>query len=177
MERIVVIGCGGSGKTTLSNQLGDRLGLPVFHIDGVYWRDVPALGRVESTPEEWANSHRSLIAQRRWVIDGMKLGTLPERFQAADTAIFLDLPTRICLWGVASRRLRSRTSVRPDLGTFEVRISRAFLGSISNFRRVQRPKILALLASYPCDVVILRSRPEVNRFLSSLPSESHRLAA
>ena len=92
MERIAVIGCGGSGKTTLSRRLGGLLELPVIHIDGHYWREVEGV-RIESTPEQWRDTHRELVAGRRWVIDGMKLGVLEERLAAADTAIFLDLPT------------------------------------------------------------------------------------
>ena len=115
MERIAVIGCGGSGKTTLSRRLGGLLELPVIHIDGHYWREVEGV-RIESTPEQWRDTHRELVAGRRWVIDGMKLGVLEERLAAADTAIFLDLPTMTCLWGIVRRRLRFRGQQPPRAG-------------------------------------------------------------
>lgn len=75
MQRVAVIGCGGSGKTTLANALANRLGAPVIHIDSHYWKDREG-ERVESTPEEREARHRELIAQPRWVMDGMKLGGL-----------------------------------------------------------------------------------------------------
>ena len=177
MQRIAVIGCGGSGKTRLANRIGSTLQLPVVHIDGFYWRDIAGVGRVESTPDEWAATHRALIAATSWVLDGMKLQTLAARLEAVDRVIFLDLPTWSCVWGVLSRRIHSHTSVRPDLGTFDVGISREFLAWIVSFRRKHRPRILSLLASCSCDVVVLRSRADVRRFEASLPSMPHRLAA
>ena len=59
----------------------------MIHIDAHYWQYVDG-ERVESTPEQWANRHRQLIAGDRWIIDGMKLGVLGERLIAADTMIY-----------------------------------------------------------------------------------------
>lgn len=78
-----MIGCGGAGKTTLANELGRRL----LHVDGFYWQQRPDGVRVESTPEEWIHIHDGLIGGERWVIDGMKLGVLQARLEAADTLV------------------------------------------------------------------------------------------
>ncbi len=159
-----MIGCGGSGKTTLSRELGARLELPVVHIDGHYWRDGAQLG-----PEQWAAAHRHLIGADRWVIDGMKLGTLPERLARADTVVFLDLPARTCLLGVARRRARFRGAMRPELGVYD-RITWEFLLWIARFRRRHRPRIVALLDAHRqrADVVVLRSRRDVRRWLAGV---------
>jgi hypothetical protein len=87
-----------SGKTTLARELGELPGLPVIHIDAQYWREVDGK-RAEPTPQQWADHHRQLIAGNRWIIDGMKLGVLPERLAAADTVIYLDVSTLACLSG------------------------------------------------------------------------------
>jgi adenylate kinase family enzyme len=172
VERIAVIGCGGAGKTTLSRCLGGLLALPVIHIDGHYWREVDGV-RVESTPEQWRNTHRELVAGRRWVIDGMKLGVLEERLAAADTAIFLDLPTVTCLWGIVRRRLRFRGQNRPELGVYDDRMSWPFIAWVSSFRRRQRPRILELLAASGRDVIVLRSRREVTALLARVAPATH----
>jgi adenylate kinase family enzyme len=65
---VALIGGGGSGKTTLSRQLGALLGLPVVHIDAHYWRSVD-VERVESTPTQWAERHRELVTGNRWIIE------------------------------------------------------------------------------------------------------------
>jgi adenylate kinase family enzyme len=175
VERVAVIGCGGAGKTTLANELGRRLSLPVLHVDGFYWQDRAAVGRVESTPEQWRAIHDQMISSEQWVIDGMKLGVLPSRLAAADTAVFLDLPAWRCLSGVLKRRLRYRGQIRPDLGVYD-RINREFIRWILSFRRRARPRILELLDSADCRVVILSSHREVAAFLAALPARRPKTA-
>lgn len=166
MQRVAVIGCGGSGKTTLANALAARLGSPVIHIDSHYWRDWDGR-RVESTPEQWAARHRELIAQPRWVMDGMKLGVLPERLARADTVIYLDLPTRSCLSGILRRRIRYRGRLRPDLGVYD-RISWEFLRWVWAFRRRHRHVLLGKLDDFEGQVFVIRRRREFQRFLDSI---------
>jgi adenylate kinase family enzyme len=163
MRRVAVIGCGGAGKTTLSRELGRRLGLPVVHIDGHYWRGADA-----RRGDDWPELHARLIAGDRWVLDGMKPGVLAERLERADTVVFLDLPRRTCLRDVVARRLRHLGRVRADTGTYD-RLELPFLRWIWRFGRDVRPAILAALGSCSCDVVVLRSRREIDRYLAGLP--------
>ena len=102
MDRIAIIGCGGSGKSHLARELGASLGITPVHLDTLYydkdWNPLPK--------DEFTALQRDLVSAPRWVIDGNYASTLPIRLAAADTVIFLDLPARICLWGIAQRRLR-----------------------------------------------------------------------
>jgi adenylate kinase family enzyme len=162
----------GPGKTVLSRELGRLLALPVVHIDSHYWRSVGAV-RIESTPEQWSACHRNLIAGDRWVIDGMKLGVLAERLRRADTVVYLDLPTRTCLSGIARRRIRYRGQIRPELGVYD-RINWAFLRWICSFRRRQRPQILELLETFGGELVVLQSRRDTRRFLAAISDTASR---
>jgi adenylate kinase family enzyme len=164
--RIAVIGCGGSGKTTLANELASHLHLPVVHIDSHYWRTVEGQ-RVESTPEQWKERHRELISRHAWVIDGMKFGVLGERLARADTVIYLDLPTRECLSGIVRRRVRYRGRGCPDLGVYD-RISWEFLRWVWSFRRRHRPRLLELLATFDGHRIVLKRRSEVRHFLNRI---------
>ena len=175
MRRVAVIGCGGSGKTRLANELAERLNLPVVHIDSHYWRTVTGR-RVESTPEHWHTRHRDLIAADQWVIDGMKLGVLAERLERADTVIFLDLPIWECLSGIVRRRLRYRGQGQPDLGIYD-RINLQFLRWVWTFRTRQRPRLLALLGGFDGEQIVLHRRRDVRVFLSTIPTAKPRVAS
>jgi len=166
VQRIAVIGCGGAGKTMLARELGELLSLPVLHIDGHYWRHVDGQ-QVESTPDQWAQTHRELVAGERWIIDGMKLGALPERVAAADGVIHLDFSTAACLGGALRRRIRYRGQLLPELGVYDC-MSWEFVRWILSFRRRQRPRILELLSAYDGELVVLRNRCEARRFLRSV---------
>ncbi len=171
MQRVAVIGCGGAGKTTLANKLGRRLHLPVLHIDSFYWQQYPGREPVESTPAEWRSIHERMIGNDRWVIDGMKLGVLPARLEAADTVIFLDLRAWQCLWGVLKRRLRYRGQMRPDIGVYD-RITPEFVRWIWSFGATARPRVLELLGGCACRVVVLHSHREVRAFMRLLSASS-----
>lgn len=156
MQRVAVIGCGGSGKTTAARELGRRLDLPVVHLDLVD-------GAVADPGAVRREELASLAAAERWVIDGLKLATLSDRLARADTVVFCDLPRRWCYLGVLQRRLRHRGRVVPELGVAD-RLSLGFLRWIWRFPRDTRPRLVVLLAEHR-NVVVLRSRRQVRRWL------------
>lgn len=108
MKRVLVIGCGGAGKSTFARQLGARLQLPVIHLDAHYWRP----GWVEPSKSEWATTVDGLLAGEAWVMDGNYGGTLPTRLAVCDCVVFIDLPRWLCIWRVLRRALRYRGETR-----------------------------------------------------------------
>src|SRR5688572_22342824 len=109
MERVLVIGSGGAGKSTFAKRLAERLGLPLVHLDAIYWRD----GWIETPKEEWRGIVARLIGEPRWVMDGNYGGTMDMRLAAADTVIFLDMPRVVCLWRVVKRYFQFRGHAHP----------------------------------------------------------------
>jgi adenylate kinase family enzyme len=170
MDRIAVIGCGGAGKTTLVHAIAARLGLPAVHIDSYGLRERGEPGQRTLTAEEWERLHRDLAAGERWVIDGMRVWAVAgDYLERAEMVAFLELPTRTCLRGILERRLRFRCD-RPELGVYD-RINRDFLRFVWTFRRRRRPAVLARLRGVRSpQVVVLRSRHDVRRFVASLPA-------
>jgi adenylate kinase family enzyme len=164
MDRIAIIGCGGSGKTVLARRLADRLGLAVTNLDALYYD-----GGWNPTPmEKFADVQRELVAVDRWIIEGNYASTLPIRLARADTVIFLDLPAPTCLWGIAQRRWRYRGGQHAD-GVYD-RITWSFIKYVIGYRRSMRPRISGLLAEHGrhARYLQLTSRRQANRFLRQL---------
>ena len=169
MKRVFVIGSGGAGKSTLARRLAHRTGLPLVHLDALYWR----AGWQETPKQEWAHTVEELVQRDAWVMDGNYGGTLDRRLEAADTVIFLDLSRWICLHRAVRRRIQFHGRSRPDVaeGCAE-QLNREFLRWIWNYPREKRPTLLGRLADLAREknIVVLRSPAEVERFVASVPS-------
>ena len=165
MNRVVVLGAGGAGKTELANGLAARTGLPVVHLDRLFWKP----GWQQGPREDFRAAVDEAVGGERWIIDGNFLSAGDARFERADTAIFLDLPRTTCIARVLRRAVRDRGSRRPDLpeGCREG-FDWDFLKWIWHFGRDDRPRILETLARFRGDVVQLHSAAEVQSYLTSV---------
>ncbi len=146
MQRIVIVGRSGSGKSTLARALGERLDLPVTHLDALYWQ--PGW---QPTPDRAAFDRRVLeiVAGERWIIDGGYSTTLPERLERADTVVVMMAPLARWLWRVFLRIVTFRGESRPDMapGCAE-RVDVEFLRYIWTYRRKNLPEIEAAIAAH-----------------------------
>jgi adenylate kinase family enzyme len=166
MQRVLVIGSGGAGKSTFAARLGQRTGLPVIHLDREYWQP----GWIEPAPEAWTATITRLVTGERWILDGNFGGSMDLRLQACDTVVFLDMPRLACLWRVLRRRLRHHGSARPDMTPgCDERLSLEFLWWIWTYPARRRPAVLRRLQALHADqvAVVLRSDAEVERFLAA----------
>lgn len=166
MERIMIIGCGGAGKSTLARALGEKTGLPVVHLDKLFWKP----GWVESTKEEIDGKIREEMQKPQWIMDGNYNRTMMQRLQYCDTVIYLDFSRFACLMGVAKRIVTTYGRVRPDMGEgCPERIDLDFVKWVWNYNRDKRQRNYDLIARYPhVKKIILRNRKQVNRFLEEL---------
>lgn len=167
MKRVAIIGAGGAGKSTLATALGERTGLPVIHLDVLFWRQ----GWVGTPKDEWHVIHGGLLEGDRWIIDGNYGGEMEPRIAAADTVIFLDLPRLVCVWGAIHRQWRWRHGGRPDAAPgLRERIDLAFLWWIFRYPERSRPQVLRRLSQLPPTTVVhrLRSRREVRDYLAGV---------
>lgn len=160
-EHILIIGCPGSGKSTLARKLQELTGLPLVHLDLLYWN----ADRTTVPKEIFLKRLDKALKKDRWIIDGNYLSTMELRLARCDRVIFLDFPTQVCLEGVRSRMGKER----PDMPWIEIEEDPEFLSFIKDFQEKSRPVIRSLLERYPnVEQIILTSREETERYLASL---------
>ena len=166
MERILIIGCGGAGKSTLARQLGQKLGLPVVHLDRLFWKP----GWVEESQEDFDRKLAAELERPQWIIDGNFNRTLPQRIAKCDTIIYLDFSRMACLLGVLKRVVTTYGTVRPDMGEgCPERFDLEFLQWVWNFNRNHRENYYRLLnETEGVETIVLKNRRMVKRFLATL---------
>lgn len=166
MERILIIGCGGAGKSTLARQLGEKLGLPVVHLDKLFWHP----GWVASSKEEIDAKIHAELEKNQWIMDGNYNRTLPERVKYCDTIIYLDFSRMACLLGVLKRVITTYGKVRPDMGEgCPERFDLDFLKWVWNFNAKNRESNYKLLnETEHAETIVLKNRRMVKRFLKSI---------
>jgi hypothetical protein len=151
VNRVIVLGRGGAGKSVLARDLGRAEALPVVELDKEFWS-----AQFEPMALEiWRERQRTLADERRWIMDG-DLGPyddLQPRLRRADTVVVLDMPLWLCAWR-ALRRGRER---------------RDFWSWMLRWRRESRPQLMAAIARHAAgaDVVVLRGRRAVRRWLAA----------
>ena len=156
-----MIGSPGAGKSVFSRELSRVTGIPLYHLDNIYWHE----DRTHITREELILKLTSIMSGDEWIIDGNYTGTMEMRIQAADTVFFLDLPADICLEGVKARIGKKRD----DIPWTEETPDDEFIRFVRSFRDETRPRIEALLAAYP-DKRIYRfeSRCDMRIFMETI---------
>lgn len=166
MERILIIGCSGSGKSTLARILKDRLGLPVIHLDQLWWKN----GWTNVTVEEFDSRLAMALNMDRWIIDGNYSRTLPQRLEKCDTIIYLDFNRWECLLGMFQRVFGNYGKVRPDMADgCPERFDWEFVKWIWNYNKNNRVRNNTYLAQAKhARHILLKNRREVKKFLDTL---------
>ena len=162
MQKIIVIGCPGSGKSTFSKALHKITGIPLYHLDMLFWN------ADQTTVEKAVFLERlsAVMKKDAWILDGNYSSTMELRMQACDTVIFLDYPLEVCLNGVKSRKGKARS----DLPWIEpMEDDREFTDFIKNYNSQGRPKVMELLKTYAHkNIFIFSARAQAESFLSEL---------
>ncbi|MEA4921435.1 MAG: AAA family ATPase [Clostridiaceae bacterium] len=168
MKRIIIIGCCGSGKSTLSKKLSSLLSLPAVHLDKLFWQE----GWVSVGNEEFDKRLDEALKKECWIIDGNFSRTLPKRLERCDTVIYLDYPALRCVFRVLKRVISSHGRVRGDMADgCPEKLDIPFLLYTLRFNSKNRKSIYSSISSYPeKTVIILKNDCEILQFLQSISS-------
>lgn len=167
MDKIMIIGCSGAGKSTLARQLQKILGIELIHLDQYYWK----ANWVETPSEKWQSIVKELMHKNQWIMDGNYGGTMDLRLKEADTVIFLNFSTWLCLYRVVQRTIKYYGRNRPDMSIgCNERFTFQFLEYVYNYKKTRTPKILKKLKAFENSkqIFILENDRQVQSFLHKL---------
>ena len=159
MKKIIVIGCPGSGKSTFARVLHNKTGIPLYHLDMMYWN----ADRTTVEKSVFLERLSDVLEKDEWIIDGNYGATMELRISACDTVIFLDYPPRVCLDGIKERRGKPRS----DMPWIETEEDAEFISFIKGYNEQQKPKVLALFEKYgDKSIIVFKSREQADAFLN-----------
>ena len=165
MKKVLVIGCCGSGKSTFSKRLSEKLNIEPIHLDQHYWRR----NWEETSKEEWKEKVKKLVERDEWIMDGNYGGTFNIRFRKADTVFYLERSKWFCLYRVIKRVIKYKGHVRPDMVEgCEERFDWSFMKYVYSFNKYHKPIIDDYLMSFDGVKHVLKSDKECRMFLSNL---------
>lgn len=173
-KRIMVIGCSASGKSTFSRRLSEITGIPVTHLDTLFWKP----GWIEEDRAVFREKQRRIIASDSWIIDGHYKSTMEMRLERAQLVVWYRLSRFDCITGYLRRLLNGMTKriSRPDIteGCNE-KLDIEFFKYIWNFNKTQDKPVEELLKKYPgVKVITFKTRKQADVFLKRL-QEKHKV--
>ena len=161
MKKVIIIGCPGSGKSTFGRRLREISGLPLYHLDMMYWNaDKTTVPR-----EVFMARLENAMKEPRWIIDGNYESSMKMRLEQCDTVFFLDFDTDICLSGIEARKGKQRSDM-PWTETDDT--DDVFLEFVEKYNTRNRPAVYELLRSFSSkNIIIFRTREESEVYLQT----------
>ena len=160
-NRIIVLGCTGSGKSTFCKKLHQKTGLPLFHLDNLWWK----ADRSHVSRDEFDSKLEQILRGEKWIVDGDYSRTYQVRFRACDTVIFLDFSQQACMRGIAERVGETRT----DIPWTEQTLDPLLVKEVLDYEKENRPAVLSLIDRYPeKTALIFNSRSEADGWLRTV---------
>lgn len=162
MQKVIIIGCPGSGKTIFAERLNKITGLPLYYLDAIWHKP----DRTHIAREDFDKYISEIFNTSEWILDGNYNRTIEMRLQQCDTVFLFDLPTELCIQGATDRLGKGRY----DLPWIEKELTPSFKQSIEEFPLNSLPRIYELIDKYRKgkQVIVFKSREDVDEFLQSI---------
>lgn len=163
-RKILIVGCGGAGKSTLAVEMGQKFDIPVIHLDKIWW--LP--NWKHRTQEEFDLLLEKELTKNLWIIDGNYNRTFLKRLENADLCVFLDYPQELCLKSAYERFEKFSGQTRPDMADgCEEQFDPDFEEWIKSYRDRVRPTMLETLKLSGVPYKIFTTRNETALWLKS----------
>ncbi len=162
VNKAIVIGCSGSGKSVFSRSFASLSGLPLYHLDLIYWNE----DGTYISKDELRERLCEIMKGDEWIIDGNYGSTMEMRMAACDTVFFFDLPADICIDGIRSRKGKPRPDMRWRSPCEDD--DAEFMKFVKNYNTENRPRVYELFEKYSDkNIIIFKSREEAAELLKS----------
>ncbi len=161
LDKVLIIGSPGSGKSYYSKKISEKTGLPLIHIDNLYWNK----DKTHITLEELEVKIEEVVNKEQWIIDGNFKNTFEQRLKKADIVLYLDFSTEQCIKGVEGRI----GTENDDVPWVEEEFDPDFREYILGFRENIRPQMIEILDKYEeKEKYFFNNREEIDEFIASL---------
>ena len=162
MNKVIILGCPGAGKTTFAEKLHSKTGLPLYHLDAIWHRP----DRTHISREDFDARIQEIFAEDKWIIDGNYSRTIEMRLKECDTVFLFDLPTEVCLEGAIQRLGKDRY----DMPWIATELNPEFKKEIEKFASDVLPKVYILLDKYGQSkkIKIFKTREETDKYIEAL---------
>ncbi len=158
LKKAIIIGCSGSGKSFFARALAEKTGIPLYHLDLIWWRE----DGTNIEREEFDEKLSEILAGNEWIIDGNYQRTMERRMQECDTVFFFDLPLNDCVEGIKERKGKPRVDIawRSPLEDDD----EEFMSFVKAYNEKNRPRVIELLEKYSDkNIIIFKSRSEAEK--------------
>lgn len=161
VKKIAVVGGSGTGKTTLTNNLGRKLNVPIYHIDGIH--------HLENWKTRDTKERDRIILKRaneeKWVIDGTYKSTLQERINKADLVIFLDYSTISRLNGILTRYFKDKGKERPEIPGCKEKMDWNFIKMVLAWRWTKGKEVKKIIMeNKDKKILVFKNRRSLNKW-------------
>jgi len=158
MKKVIIIGPSGGGKSTFSVALHNATGLPLYHLDNIWWN----ADKTHISRPEFDLKLSDLLSRDSWIIDGDYSRTYEVRIAACDTVFFLDFDINICMEGLTQRLGKPRK----DMPWIDYELDQDLVAYIQKYDSENKPVLLSLFNKYPeKEVIVFKTRNEAEEWI------------
>ena len=151
--KIHIIGCPGSGKTTLAKQLAKQYAIPHYDLDDLQWDNNADCYGTKRDPNERDELLRQILLQKDWIIEGVYYSWCEQCFEDADRIYLLNVPRRTYRYRIIRRFIRRKLGLEKGKKETFKSLS-ALLKWADVFQTKNLPEICKLLEKYREKVII-----------------------
>lgn len=162
-KKISIIGCPGSGKSTLSVQLAKILNLEAIHLDKIYWKPY----WVNISKEEFDEKHDEILKKESFILDGNYNRTISKRLEKCDLVIYLDYDSQVCIDSYIQRVKDGSIKDFITENCVET-LDEDFNNYISSYNEKNRENNYKKIYDSNIKYIILNNRDEKDEFINSI---------